>query len=63
MAGVKIFWHWQNLPANSDVVAPLAVETLPDGKEVLVFFNHTRKQLFFEYDGYYGVLAPDEEAR
>lgn len=57
-----IFWHWQNLPANSDVVSPLGRQEL-QGKEMWLFYNHTQQQFMFEYDGYYGTLMvdPDDE--
>jgi hypothetical protein len=51
-----ISWNWQNLPANSDVVTPVAKESL-DNKEFFIFMNHTTGKLLFEYDGDYGVLT------
>lgn len=60
MANPQIFWHWQNLPANHETVTPLATEKMPDGTEIVLFFNHTTGRMFFEYEGSYGALVKGE---
>lgn len=61
MPNPTIFWDWSNLPGNHENVSPLAVEKMPDGTEITLFFNHSTGKIVFEHEGAYGAIVKGGE--